>query len=478
MRRLAAGLAILCVVTACSSQSPHPNAARPLVRPTVTASHVVLRARGPSWRLTSKRESGTIQGFADRASITPGERFAADVSTSASSFNVQVFRMGWYGGAEGALVTRVDDLPGEQQPAAMVTPLLHTAVAPWKPSLTLDSAGWEPGDYLLRLVARGGAESYVPLTVRAPSARGAVVLVSPTTTWQAYDTWGCCDLYRGADGSYASRSRVVSFDRPYATGNGAAEFIDRELPVLARAERLGLRLDYVTDTDLESVPGILDGAAAVISMGHDEYWSPGMRAAVTSARNSGTNVAFLGANAIYRRIRLQASPLGPDRLIVDYKSAAEDPVTATDPAAATSDWPQPPHADPESSLTGAMYLCFSRTMTAGVVTDPGSFLFSGTGVHRGTQLPHLIGPEIDAVQLNDPMPPHLHVLMHSPFPCPQLAAHADATYYRMPSGAGVFDSGTMGWVQAMLSASPTGRIITRATDNLLRAFSHSPAPLR
>ena len=36
-----------------------------------------------------------------------------------------------------------------------------------------------------------------------------------------------------------------------------------------------------------------------------------MRAAVTTARDRGTNIAFLGANAVYRKIRFAASPLGP-----------------------------------------------------------------------------------------------------------------------------------------------------------------------
>lgn len=48
---------------------------------------------------------------------------------------------------------------------------------------------------------------------------------------------------------------------------------------------------------------MLDGARAVISLGHDEYWTPQQRDAVTKARDAGVNVAFLGANACYRRIR-------------------------------------------------------------------------------------------------------------------------------------------------------------------------------
>jgi N,N-dimethylformamidase beta subunit-like, C-terminal len=63
-------------------------------------------------------------------------------------------------------------------------------VAPWRPSLALPTAGWPPGSYLLRLDASSGAQQYVPLVIRSPSAAGRVVLVQPTTTYQAYNLWG------------------------------------------------------------------------------------------------------------------------------------------------------------------------------------------------------------------------------------------------------------------------------------------------
>ena len=197
------------------------------------------------------------------------------------------------------------------------------------------------------------------------SARGKVVLISPVTTWQAYDTWGCCDLYQGSDGSFDTRSRAVSFDRPYAMEDGAGEFLRGQLGVVAEAERLRLPLDYVTDIDLQTIPHLLAGARAVVSMGHDEYWSPRMRAALTAARDAGTNLAFLGANAIFRRIRFGRAHLGPDRLIVNYKAAEEDPLYGHDNAAVTADWPTLPDARPESSLLGAQYACLpTRTKRA------------------------------------------------------------------------------------------------------------------
>ena len=110
------------------------------------------------------------------------------------------------------------------------------------------------------------------------------------------------------------------------------------LPVVSLAERLGLPLAYVDSVDLEAQPDLLAGASAVISMGHDEYYSVGMRAALERARDAGTNLAFLGANAVYRRIRLEPTDLGPHRQLVNYKDPGEDPMTKKKPELTTADW--------------------------------------------------------------------------------------------------------------------------------------------
>lgn len=440
---------------------------------------------GSPWRIPPRRAGG-IAGYADPISVQPGQSVTLYVSASAPSFRVRAYRMGWYRDMEGRQVWQSAPVRTRPQPGPAMAPAdTNTVEASWRPSLTVSTRGWLPGNYLFRLDASTGHESFVPLTVRAPSARGKVVIISPVTTWQAYDRWGCCDLYEGRDGRFDSRSRAVSFDRPYAMENGAGEFLRGQLGVVAEAERLRLPLDYVTDIDLQTVPNLLAGARAVVSMGHDEYWSPQMRAAVTAARDAGTNLAFLGANAIFRRIRLGSTRLGPDRLIINYKVADEDPLYGHDNAAVTADWPAAPHARPESSLLGAQYACLPQTAhEPGVVVDPAGWLFAGTGMRAGDQLPGLIGTETDAVQLGYPTPRPIEVLLHSPTDCPNdTPAFADTTYYTAPSGAGVFDAGTIAWTCAVGRAcsavsGPTHRVVRTVTDNLLTAFAAGPAGSR
>jgi hypothetical protein len=394
--------------------------------------------------------------------------------------------MGWYAGREGRQVWVSRPVRGRQQAAAVLTaPATRTMGAPWHPSLVVPTRGWQPGAYLLRLEAGPHHQSFVPLTVRAPSAAGRVVLISPVTTWQAYDLWGCCDLYEGGDGSFDSRSRAVTFDRPYLMEHGSGDFLRGELSVVAEAERLHLPLDYVTDVDLEQYPHLLDGARAVVSMGHDEYWSNGMRAALNQALGSGTNIAFFGANGIFRRIRFGSTALGPYRLIVNYKVASEDPLYGKNDALVTADWPAPPDARPESSLLGAQYACNlgQNANVAGVIVDPGNWMFAGVPVTAGETLSGLIGPETDAVQLTFPTPRPIEVIMHSPTNCKSGtgATHADASYYVAASGAGVFDAGTIAWACSIYDkcAVPVSaraeQVARQVTDNVLRAFAAGPA---
>jgi hypothetical protein len=464
-------LIALVAMLAALPASASTNARRTLTTqfPTATKHH---------WRLHQTGSPGAIEGYVDATSVLPGQQVQLFVSTTADAFIAHAYRIGWDQGNTGTLVWSSPKTAGEVQPAAVIESrgMVETR---WPPSLTFSTAGWPPGDYLIRLDSSTGDQRYVPLTVRATSAAGRLVLISPVTTWQAYNLWGCCDLYEGADGAFASRSRAVSFDRPYQQNDGSGEFLTRERPVLTEAERLNLPLDYITDVDLRD-PHILDGAAGVVSMGHDEYWSPAMRNVLTAARDHGTNLAFFGANAIFRRIRYAASHLGDSRVEINYKIATEDPLYGKHNRRVTSDWPSPPYPDPESSLIGAQYGCFpGQTRVPGYVSSPQSWVFNGTGVVLGTALPGLVGPEIDAVQPSYPTPAGIQVLLHSPVSCPGGdPAYQDTSYYVAPSGAGVFDAGTIDWACDVggncYADDTTTRVIRQVTDNVLTRFAEGP----
>jgi hypothetical protein len=488
-------MSVLAAVACTSAPTParhaappaHPPVTRTTPNPAVAGN---IRAQNalpgdPHWRITDPAHLYQLQGFADRTDVRPGAPFRLFVSTTAASFRVLAFRMGWYDGDLARLVWTSPVTPGHYRPAAKIVPPGSMAVAPWPPSLTVPTGDWPPGSYLLRLDASTGVQSYVPITIRSPSVAGRVVLVSAVTSYQAYNGWGQYSLYGGPGGSFASRGRRVTFDRPLSYSDGAGAYFQLELPLVALAERLGLSLAYLTSIDLDLYPNVLDGARAVISEAHDEYWSAAMRATVTRARDQGVNVAFFGANAIFRKIRFESSPLGPDRIEVNYKIATEDPLYGRDNALVTGNWPTPPDADPESSLVGQSYVCsFARNVPM-IVTDPGNWIWAGSGVYRGEALPGLEGPEVDQVNPAEPTPRPIEVLAQSPVGCGALLTYSDVTYYVAASGAGVFDSGTEDWICALpdaagCPASGVGqpavrRAIQAATANILTAFAAGPA---
>lgn len=483
-----------------ASSRPHATRARSkpaprrasTVRPTTlastgvpTASWVEMENRKPGtrdWAITKLGATHEIEGYADRVSAQQGDTVRLFVSTTAPTFSVEAYRMGYYQGLGGRLVWRSAPLQGVKQAAPVVVPGVNMVDARWQPSLSVPiDRSWPPGEYLFKLVASTGAQRWVPLTVRDDTSHAAYVVQSSVATWQAYNLWGGYDLYLGGPAShpsFAERARVVSFDRPY-DHEGANEFVGNELPLVSLVESKGLDVTYWTDVDLHRAPQLLLQHRALVTLGHDEYWSTSMRTGAETARDHGVNLAFLGANAVFRHVRVEPSRLGPDRHVVDYKSAAEDPTT--DRSEVTVDWRAPPLDHPESTLLGQEYEC-NPVDADMVVVDSSQWELAGTGLRDGSHLPHLVGSEYDRYNPNLPGPKNVTVLAHSPVRCQGRPSYADVTYYSAPSGAGVFDTGTSLWVANLTGPCPQGGChhndaVVTITWNVLQAFGRGPAGL-
>jgi hypothetical protein len=464
--------------SAATSRKVAPRAA---VAPTTKSEN--SKPGDAHWWISNLGAPDAIIGYAGQASVLPGDPVDLYVSTTSREFKVTAFRIGWYGGDLARKVWQSGTVRGHRQRTAGFDEQTRTVQTRWGVSLTVPTDDWPAGSYLLRLDSHSGAQRYVPLTVRSASTAGKVVIKNAVATWQAYNTWGNYDLYLGPSG-YADRSYVVSLDRP-GDVDGAYLFMVYERKLVNLAERLGLPLAYLTSMDIAGDPHSLDGASALVSPGHDEYWSPEERATVTAARDRGVNLAFLGANAMFRRTRLQPSPLGPSREVVCYKTSYElDPMYGKQNDQVTSDWREPPHPDPESSLIGTLYEGFPAIADF-VVETPHAWMFKGTGVRKGTSFANLIGIEYDRVTPGFPVERPIQVLSHSPLVCKGVNSFADSAYYTHSGGAGVFNTGTMRWVEAFgppgygwgLPASAT-RFTLTVTANVLTAFADGPAAAR
>lgn len=433
-----------------------------------------------SWRLSRQGPADAIEGFADRTSVAPGAPFGLYVRTTAPRWRVTAYRIGWYDGADARAIWASHWHRSRHQPAPVTSWRTRTITAPWHRSLTVRTAGWPPGAYLLKLHSAQNYERYVPITVRSPTLAGRVVFVAEDQTWQAYNAWGGRSLYTGP-GGYTGRSYAVSFDRPY-DHDGAGKFLYFERALIVRAERLGLPMAYTTDIRLSEDPGAAAHARAIVTPGHEEYWTWNQRRAYLRARRNGANLAFFGANTQYWQVRLAATALGRGRTEICYKTDEwADPDAWTERASTL--WTALPRPEPESRLVGLSYGCFPAEAPY-VVRRPEFFGFRGTGARRGSSYPGLVGVEIDRV---DPAsaPRHTEAVARSPAWCAGTLTFSDSSYYVAASGAGVFATGTMRWVDVLGGGGHrhgvtgrTIRFVRTVTDNILRAFATGPAGRR
>ena len=463
-----------------------PPADSPAVEPMLgqqqpRLSTVVEPVGSDDWRMTMFAEDGQIEGYPTRASGPPGTRLGLKISTTEGRYRVFAYRIGYYKGGNGTLVWSSRFRTGQRQAAATFAPYeTRTIVAPWQVSLSVNTGGWRPGLYVFRLRTGSGWENQIPYVVTSPSTEGAVVLGVPVTTWQAYNVWGGYSLYDGPDGD--RRSWAVSFNRPYKGVGGMNDFRNSVVPIVTHAETTGVKLAYLANLDLDRGPEVLAGARGYVSMGHDEYWTTGMRATVLAARAKGTNVAFLGANTMYWRVRLAGDP--SPRLMTGYRHDAHlDPLRETQPTKATSRFRDDPAATPENDVTGMLYECYPVDADYRIVT-PRWFGFRGTDVRAGTAIHRLVGGESDRVYPNARTPRPMQILSHVPFSCRGDSTTAQAVYFTTRSGAGVFSAGTLRWGCAIVDrcdvsvGARTGTFVRTVTTNLLRAFIQGPVGLR
>src|SRR3954465_7502448 len=416
-----------------------------------------------NWEITQPALHQEIEGYASRTSIDAGEAIDLLVNTRAPRYVVDVFRMGWYGGAGARRVAGpivrdgvVQDTPSPDAATGLIECQWHDPFT----LFTRDSDGpWTTGIYLARLTmlpgrdaretsaSTPGLQSFVVFVVRDDARPSALLFQSSVTTFAAYNNWGGKSLY--AFNSGGAPARKVSFDRPYATNpygvrlDGAGDFLRRwEYNAVRFLERNGYDVEYVTDVDTHRRAAAPGTTRVFLSVGHDEYWSWQMREHVEAARDRGVHLAFLGANTCYWQIRFEPNARGDgDRTIVAYKEAAGD----LDPLATdrrpennrqvTGRWRDRPTSRPEERLVGVMYAAAPDDADI-VVTDVDHWAFAGTGLRAGDRLPGLLGYEVDAVYGGGPH--GLERLAHSPFTdqdANRQTRYADTTIYTAASGA-------------------------------------------
>jgi hypothetical protein len=171
--------------------------------------------------------------------------------------------------------------------------------------------------------------------------------------------------------------------------SGASGWWNWERRFVAWAERSGYALDVATSVDLETNPEVLEGRKLFVSVGHDEYWSWGMRDTFDAFVEGGGNAVILSGNTCFWQVRFEDG----HRAMTGYKYKVEqDPVLGTaDERFLSGMWSDRRVGRPETSSIGLTFARggYSRYGHAPASTGaynvhrPEHWLFEGTGLSEG-----------------------------------------------------------------------------------------------
>ncbi|PZC45944.1 MAG: hypothetical protein DK306_001415, partial [Chloroflexi bacterium] len=461
--------------------------AQPGTRDWITADF--LQSQSPRDRSTPPAQLRTaalwndtsIRGYTGQASYKRDEPVDLRVATTAPTYDIEVYRMGWYDGTGARLMETILALPGLDQPVPTPDPTTGLTEANWQITHTLQpAADWISGVYLAKLIASTGPTEYILFVLRDDAAPADIVFQLPLTTYQAYNNWGGKSLYHW-NSTNGVQARKVSFDRPYTGWNGAGSFFDGDYNMVRWLEREGYNVVYSTSVEVERGTAFSAGGV-FLSNFHDEYWSANMRNNLVAAQAAGVDQAFFDSNNIYWQIRFEPSSTGvADRVVVGYKDAALDPLSASQPALTTVRWRDVPVSQPENAVLGVMYLDQFNYGDSfpWIVSNASHWVYAGTGLIDGDGIPGLVGYEPDLVVDNGFTPPGLSVLSESPFVDRNgINRVQNAVLFQRPSGAIIFSAATNYWSWKLddneILAFGADARVQQMTRNLLNAMITAP----
>ncbi|MEQ1531865.1 MAG: N,N-dimethylformamidase beta subunit family domain-containing protein, partial [Methylococcales bacterium] len=313
-----------------------------------------------------------IAAYTDLPSVNVGQsiKFKVSVNPAPQTFKIEFYRMGWYGGAGvSAALQSADQIAGIKQPDCPMAVNTGETECNWSESYTLNvPTTWTTGVYTAILTNETGYKTEVLFVVRDDNRVADFLYSVPVLTYAAYNnypSWSATTSKSLYDGGSTGANTVVggiraaksSLERPQHHQFGGWLGSDwTEIHLVAWLEKMGYNIKYITDVDLDAMNKTdLLNYKGLIFGGHSEYWTKKMLDNVESARDSGVNLAFFGANAAHWQVRLENSSKGKAaRSVVGYKDTATtniDPIT--DPARKTKQWRD--LGRPEQTLVGVQY---------------------------------------------------------------------------------------------------------------------------
>ena len=475
-----------------SASAPQLTAA-PAAAPAPNRITVENRAQGnSSWRIpwsgktVADDKNMIIKGFASATSVKAGQAIGLSVK-SQGSFTYHVYRLGYYQGLGGRLMVGGSG-PATSQPTCPTASSGMISCA-WSRTVTLQTTtAWTSGVYVVVLTT-GTYQNYITFVVR-DDRPDAVLSVSPTNTYQAYNNFPDDGLTGKSLYGFNSYGAItvngtvyavtVSYDRPYAR-TGVSDVLRDEVPFIQWAESRGYDLTYATDVDLHANPGLASAARALWVPGHSEYWTDSMYEAARTARDAGVSGAYLGANDLFWRVRLEPNSAGvADRRITCWKDQPEnDPIQ--DPALRTDLFRR--LGKPEQLILSEMYSSpagLTEGLHPWVVSAANSWFYRGTNMRNGSTIAKIVGGETDYRHANYAFPEsrETFVLSHSPtLDRDGGVGLGESVLYRAPSDAWMFDAGSLRYTWGLGTAGIVDpRAQTMTTNLMAREIGAASAP--
>ena len=317
----------------------------------------------------------------------PGETESFKISTPATSYHIDILRIGYYQG-NGARKVVSAMLPTASLPQSQPACKNDTA-----PTGLIDCGNWAvsaswtvpstavSGLYIAHLVRNDtGGSSLIPFVVRNDASHSDILFQTvgrdlaglqhlPGTTATAC-TSAQTTVRPGAPRPTRAPPRCPTTGRctPALDDSGRSWFMYAEYPMIRFLEENGYDVSYTSGVDMSPARRRVAASSSTRSScptGHDEYWSGQQRANVTAARDAGVNLAFFSGNEVFWKTRWEPSIDGsntPNRTLVAYKETHYDaPTDPQDPPTWTGTWMDPrfsPPADggkPQNALTGQLF---------------------------------------------------------------------------------------------------------------------------
>lgn len=491
-------LLLLTVMVACPAAASENRPGVVLDKSCSNNCSVRLQAYEGPW--IDATVTSPFRGYTGKISYFPGEGidFHVAAATSGQHYKLFVFREG---GTRPLVHVQPSGLPATAVPTIADAEFGFT----WETTALIPgsvTASWPSGYYLARLEPASTTSTqfdyggeYVPFILKpATPSHGKILVQLPTNTWVAYnDRFGR---------SYYTEPRTfeTSFHRParrywawiYGAENDTVA--DVEGYYLRWLDHNGYSYDVVGNGDLEDT-SILNTSnyRLLILLGHDEYWTHGMKDTVQSFVDNGGNVIVFASGAIYYQSRYEDNGnTSTCYKLTDYASQ-HDPLWNVDNSRVTTRFAWPPVDWPEAALIGLSYNYGGANIAGGpiggyTVYYTNDWVFANTGLHNGDlvgQYPSLfddiLAQETDATYYgwwNGLPVPTNTATTQTPANFKILGVQVGNTlapavmgYYTTAQGATVFNTGTWDWWKGLFADDPR---IVQITHNLLNQLTQGP----